>query len=135
MLCNNVAFSTFVPMTQIARKLWSDVVGIISATFCLIHCLILPLFLSATMFQENELLHYTFVAISFIGVLATVWHSKIGWIKVSLLLSFAALLVGSIFEAQLAILFRTGVFGLVLSHVINIYLVQASKNKKALAIN
>lgn len=120
-------------MKQFGTKVWSDLVGVISATFCLVHCLVMPLVLSVQLFHDNHLLHYIFVGISLLGVLATIRHSKIAWVNLALVLSFAALLVGSIFETQLFLVFRAGVVGLVFTHLINIYLVHAGKNKKALA--
>lgn len=120
-------------MIGTAQKLWSDIVGIVSAILCIAHCLVLPLFLSTTVFQGNHYWHFTFIILSFIGVLASALHTKVIWIKVTLMVSFAALLFGSIFG--FSILENLGIAGLVITHFINIYLVQVSKNKKALAIN
>jgi len=117
------------------KKVWSDVVGLVGAGLCLIHCLVLPIILSASLFQGTAFLHYSFVFLSLLGAFASFGHSKNFWIKISLVIFFIVLLFGSIFEAQVPLVLQIGIYGLVITHLINIYLVRAGKNKKALAIS
>jgi len=85
-------------ITILNRK--SDEVGMFSSTLCMIHCLATPfLFIAVPTSSSHHhggpewwgLLDLVFLLISFIAVYISVKHSKVGWMRISLIITFIAL--------------------------------------------
>jgi hypothetical protein len=78
----------------------SDEVGMLSSTLCIIHCLATPFLFAAIPAATGShhgspewwgLLDILFLVISFIAVYISFKHSKVGWMRTSLILSFILL--------------------------------------------
>jgi ABC-type iron transport system FetAB permease component len=111
-------------MTTTFKNKWFDYTGIISATLCTIHCIIMPfiMFFQKYIFQI-EALSYVFLIISFIAVYNTIKYSSSKLICMLLISSFILLLAGVIFEDDYPLFDKVahiGSLGLTIGHILNI---------------
>lgn len=100
-----------------------DLLGISSATLCLIHCLVFPLLTILPMgFTGNHYLDLFFAFISFCVVVKIIFSTSPLLVKVLLSCSIITVIVGVILEAFLAInspLVLIGGIGMIIGHLIN----------------
>ncbi|NRS88393.1 fucose 4-O-acetylase-like acetyltransferase [Flavobacterium sp. 7E] len=100
-----------------------DLLGISSATLCLVHCLVFPLLTVLPLgFTGNHYLDLFFAFISFCVVLKIIFSSSPLLVKVLLCCSIITVIVGVILESFLAVnspLVLIGGLGMIIGHLIN----------------
>ncbi|WP_192501440.1 MerC family mercury resistance protein [Flavobacterium sp. PL002] len=100
-----------------------DLLGISSATLCLVHCLVFPLLTVLPLgFTGNHYLDLFFAFISFCVVLKIIFSSSLLLVKVLLSCSIIAVIVGVILESFLTVnspLILIGGLGMIIGHLIN----------------
>lgn len=125
----------------------SDYIGIVSATICLIHCIVVPVFFAFYMhdhasqvsafgpqFQfEHTHYHlgsfglfkvdYIFLTIGFIAIVFSSKHTENKWIRLFLWLSYF-ILVGSVLMEEASLFFQISLYvasiGLISAHLVNL---------------
>ncbi|MCI4668403.1 MAG: MerC domain-containing protein [Bacteroidia bacterium] len=118
------------------RSFFSDYLGIISASLCLIHCLVAPAFMGAYVHAHNHGSHaagesiflhhawdYFFLVVGFIAVLFSAKHSHQPILKALLWLTFAFLAASILLESWAPLLQNLVYFsslGLITVHILNI---------------
>ena len=135
------------------RAFISDYIGIISATLCLIHCLVAPAFMGAYAHAHNHnhetvestsiFLHhgwdYFFLILGFVAVWFSSRHTSQNILKVLLWLTFG-FLAASILLEEMAPFFQKLVYfsslGLITVHILNIrhWLAHSQKSTDQMAL-
>ncbi len=133
-------------MKRYRAYIQSDKAGILSATLCMVHCLIIPLlFLAKVSYTDSnanhlpawwEKLDYIFLVISFWAVYHSAQHTPYQKIKIALWSFFSLLATAIIFEATLHWLAYFASAGLIVTHLANIKLSRRAKkiDKKNLKV-
>ncbi|WP_339655376.1 MerC family mercury resistance protein [Flavobacterium frigidarium] len=100
-----------------------DLLGISSATLCLVHCLIFPLLTILPLgFASNHYIDLFFTCISFCVVLKIIFSSSPLLVKVLLSCSIIVVTVGVVLESFFSIntsLILIGGIGMIIGHLIN----------------
>ncbi|MBU2062659.1 MAG: MerC family mercury resistance protein [Bacteroidetes bacterium] len=100
-----------------------DLLGISSATLCLVHCLIFPLLTILPLgFASNHYIDLFFTSISFCVVLKIIFSSSPLLVKVLLSCSIIVVTVGVVLESFFSIntsLILIGGIGMIIGHLIN----------------
>lgn len=100
-----------------------DLLGISSATLCLVHCLVFPLLAVLPLgFTGNHYLDLFFAFISFCVVLKIIFSSSPLLAKMLLSCSIITVIVGVVLESFLAVnspLVLIGGLGMIIGHLIN----------------
>ncbi|MEZ7515422.1 MerC family mercury resistance protein [Flavobacterium frigidarium] len=100
-----------------------DLLGISSATLCLVHCLIFPLLTILPLgFASNHYIDLFFTAVSLCIVLKIVFSSSPLLVKVILSCSVSTVVVAVILESYFSIdspLILIGGIGMIIGHLIN----------------
>jgi len=110
-------------MDKLIGKNFSDMTGILSASLCVVHCLMTPLLLVFLSAFGIEYFNYLFLFISFWAAFETTKHSNHTKIIVVIWGFFGLLLVSVIFESDFELLHYLNYpssFGLIVGHILNI---------------
>ena len=127
-ICNIIAKTDFMGLNISFKN--SDSVGIISSLLCLIHCISLPILISAqplaARFVDENLhfLEYVFLGLSFLAVYFSTRSSHVTQrMKWAFYIIFSLFALGIFFEEQLAwltYLAYVGSAGLIVMHIISL---------------
>jgi hypothetical protein len=103
----------------------SDIVGIISSSICVVHCILTPFIvvILPNCIKENyEDINYLFLVLGFISMLLSVKSTKLNLVKY-LLIYFWLQLCLSIFLEERSVFFSLlmyfSAFGLIIGHILN----------------
>jgi hypothetical protein len=111
----------------------SDIIGILNASICLVHCIATPiLILIGAGFLTQPFVKYIFLIISFGALFKTTNKSKNNKINVLLWFSFCGFLFSTLFEEQylwLEIFTYLFSFLIILGHVLNIKYCKTCKDE------
>jgi hypothetical protein len=109
----------------------SDIVGVLSASLCIVHCFFTPLLL--LMFAAFKWFHaisYIFLFISFVSAFEATKHSENLKILTLIWGSFVLFAIAILFEDDFAFLHTLSYvasFGLIIGHILNIRYCQKCK--------
>lgn len=104
----------------------SDIVGIITSSICIVHCILTPFIvvLFPYIIKENyEALNYFFLVIGFISMFLSVKSTKFNLVKYLLIYFWIQLCLSILLEEKsivFSFLMYFSSFGLIISHVINL---------------
>lgn len=106
------------------KRSWSDVVGIISAIACMIHCLAAPLLMAlGAGFLAYPPLQFLFLAVAFAAICRTIRQGVQRVVGMLLWISFGILVVSILLEESYPILEYSGYLaslGMIIGHIWNI---------------
>ena len=125
----------------------SDFIGIVSATICLIHCIVVPIFFAYYVHDHNQAFRafgpefqpththyhfgsfgffkvdYIFLTIGFIAIWFSSKHTENKWIRFFMWVSYFVL-VGSVVMEEAALFFQVTLYiasiGLIFAHLVNL---------------
>jgi hypothetical protein len=110
-----------------------DIIGILSASICLVHCIATPfLIVLGASFLTQPFIKYVFLITSFVAVFKTTNKSKNTKISILLLISFWGFLFTTLFDEQYEWLhFLTYLFSflIILGHLLNIKYCKTCKDE------
>jgi len=112
----------------------ADIIGILSSSICLVHCIATPILIVCTdSCCENPVLKCLFIVISFISIFKAT--EKITHTKIALLLwiSFLGFLFSTLFQEEYNLLHYSGYFFailIIIGHILNIKYCKQCSNQK-----
>jgi len=120
-ICNNVAFNKFTFMKN--KSAFLDILGISSATLCLIHCIIFPMLTIIPLgLSHNHWIDFAFALIGLFAVIKISQKQKnklilaFFWISISMILGCV---IFEIIAHHHSNLIYFGAFGLITAHFLN----------------
>lgn len=111
-------------MINTTKSYKADIIGILSSSICLVHCIATPLLIAfGANYLTNPFFKYLFLIISFVSIFKAT--EKISKLKIALLLwvSFSGFLFSTLFQEEYHWLHYTGYFFAILiivGHILNI---------------
>lgn len=115
------------------KKGWSDVLGIVSAFACMIHCLAAPLLMAfGAGFLASPPLQYLFIGVAFAAICKTSWQGVQPNVGILLWSSFGVLVFSVLLEERYPVLEYSGYLaslGMIIGHIWNIRHCRRCSNK------
>lgn len=103
----------------------ADIVGILSSSICLVHCIATPILITlGAGYFTNPFFQYIFLCISFLSIYKATAQMTNRKIFLFLWISFGGFLISNILEGKFHLLHYSGYFfGLfiIVGHILNIY--------------
>lgn len=113
----------------------ADLIGILSSSICLVHCIATPLLITfGAGFISNPIFKYLFLIISFVSIFKATVNLTNKKIALLLWISFWGFLFSALFQEEYHWLHYTGYFFsviIIIGHILNINYCRTCSKKKA----